>query len=195
MCTAEKLSLGHTRSRPVLQGIGRLPCGADDLLVRESYRELYGILVADQEDRMKHVQAGERIPNWKTFTLILGQPGIGKTWFLSYVLVRRLLERKPTIFQAVGYANDDVTVTAAIHYLTSAKGVHPTPDAPSAPEFMDPEIWVFADHHPVGAARRPGHKWLVFFFWFIHYSHATYGDHGEIMYSLVPVHCLRSGGT
>ena len=30
---------------------------------------------------------------------------------------------------------------------------------------------------------------------FIHYSRATYGDHGEIMYIPVPVRCPRSGGT
>jgi len=34
-----------------------------------------------------------------------------------------------------------------------------------------------------------------FFFLFIHYSRATYGDHGEIMYSPVSVRCPRSGGT
>ena len=34
-----------------------------------------------------------------------------------------------------------------------------------------------------------------FFYLFIHYSHATYGDHGEIMCSPVPVRCPRSGGT
>ena len=33
------------------------------------------------------------------------------------------------------------------------------------------------------------------FFLFIHYSHATYLDHGEIMYSPFPVRCPRSGGS
>jgi len=33
------------------------------------------------------------------------------------------------------------------------------------------------------------------FFLFNHYSHATYLDHGEIMYSPFPVRCPRSGGT
>ena len=33
-----------------------------------------------------------------------------------------------------------------------------------------------------------------FFFLFIHYSHATYLDHGEDMYSPFPVRCPRSGG-
>jgi len=36
---------------------------------------------------------------------------------------------------------------------------------------------------------------LVFFFLFVHYSRATYRDHGEIMYSPFPVRCPRSGGT
>jgi len=34
-----------------------------------------------------------------------------------------------------------------------------------------------------------------FFFLFIHYSHATYGDHGDNMYSPFPVRCPRSGGS
>jgi len=33
------------------------------------------------------------------------------------------------------------------------------------------------------------------FFLFIHYSHATYLDHDEIMYSPFPVRCPRGGGT
>jgi len=35
----------------------------------------------------------------------------------------------------------------------------------------------------------------AFFFLFIHYSHATYGDHGEDMYSPFPVRSPRSGGS
>ena len=35
----------------------------------------------------------------------------------------------------------------------------------------------------------------AFFFLFIHYSYATYGDHGENMYSPFPVRCPRSGGS
>jgi len=34
-----------------------------------------------------------------------------------------------------------------------------------------------------------------FFFWLIHYSHTTYLDHGEVMYSPFPVRCPRDGGT
>jgi len=159
--TAEKLSLLHISNEPTLQGIGRLPCRADELLVRESYREMYDILVTDQEDRIRTVHAGRMIPDWKKFSLILGQPGIGKRWFLSYVLVRRLLEGKPTIFQAGICGSDAAEPTAATHYLINANGVHPMRDSPSISVLTDPEIWFLADHHPVGAAVQASHNWLV----------------------------------
>jgi len=41
---------------------------------------------------------------------------------------------------------------------------------------------------------RPGST-SFFFFLFIQYSYATYGDHDEDMYSSVPIRCPRSGGT
>jgi len=86
---------------------------------------MYDILIAEQEDRMKVVQAEQMIPNWKEFRLLFSQLGIGKKWFLSYVLVQRLLEGKPTIFQAADHANNDITVTVATHYLINANGVYP----------------------------------------------------------------------
>ena len=52
-------------------------------------------------------------------------------------------------------------------------------------------------HIPAGADRA-GHRQddlFFFFFLFIHYSCATYGDHDEIMYSPFPVRCPRSGGS
>ena len=162
MWTAEKLALGHIISGPKLQRLGRLPCKANELLVREAYREMYDVLVVDHEDRMKHVEKESEIPRFKKFTLILGQPGIGKTWFLSYALVRRLLEGKPTIFQAAnGVTDDNFDSTAATHYLIDAIGVHPMPYSPSDAVLQDPQIWVLADHHPVGAARQSDHNWLV----------------------------------
>jgi hypothetical protein len=140
MWTAEKLSLGHISSGPELQKDGRLPCDADELLVRGAYREMYDVLVADQEGRMKHVQAKRKIPVFKKFSLILGQPGIGKTWFLSYALVRRLLEGKPTIFQAANGVTDIVDFTETTHYLIDAIGVQPMPYSPSHAVLEDPQI-------------------------------------------------------
>jgi hypothetical protein len=161
MWTAEKLSLGHISSGPELQAFGRLPCQVNELLVRGAYREMYSILVADHEDRLKHIRAAENIPHWKKFSLILGQPGIGKTWFLTYVLVQRLFEGKPTIFQVAKSWGISDDFTEATHYLINGNGVHPMPDSPSLSELNDPEIWVLAEQKPVGVARMANHSWLV----------------------------------
>jgi len=122
---------------------------------------MYDILVAGHEDRLKHFLAKQPLPHWMKFSLILGQPGIGKTWFLSYVLVRRLLEGKPTIFQVANHLSNPVGFTEATHYLINGNGVHPMPDTPSFSELNNPEIWVLADQMPVGAARTADHSWLV----------------------------------
>jgi hypothetical protein len=159
--TAEMLSLGHISSGPELQTHGRLPCKANELLVRGAYREMYDILVADHEDRLKDFRAERSIADWKKFRLILGQPGIGKTWFLSYVLVRRLLEGKPTIYQVAKHLGNPVDFTEATHYLINGNGVHLMPDTPSFSVSNNPDIWVLADQRPVGAARTGDHSWLV----------------------------------
>jgi len=48
---------------------------------------------------------------------------------------------------------------------------------------------------PQGGGGGGRSKLFFFFFLFIHYSHATYGDHGENMYSPFPVRCPRSDGS
>jgi len=55
--------------------------------------------------------------------------------------------------------------------------------------------WHFNSRNKSGSPVPPASIGGFFFFLFIHYSRATYGDHGEIMYSPVPVRCPRSGGT
>jgi hypothetical protein len=158
---AEKLSLSGIGSgaRPGL--LACLPCGQDELLVRRAYREMYDVLVAAQEGRLKHLRDLEPIPNREKITLIVGQPGIGKTCFLTYVLVRRLLEGKPTIFQFADRFPSAVNFAEATHYLINRNGVRHMA-TPSLSELADPEIWVLADQKPIGApekARR--HNWLV----------------------------------
>jgi hypothetical protein len=162
MCAAEKLSISGIGSGTQLKIFHGLPCGANELLVRGAYREMYDILVAKQEGRLNHVRDAELIPDQKKFILILGQPGIGKTWFLTYVLVRRLLEGMPTIFQVAKRSDGDGGVTGATHYLINGNGVHLLPDPPPASERYNPEIWVLADRKPVGIPREaPDHSWLV----------------------------------
>ena len=45
MGTAVKLSLSGISSEAQLEGVGCLPCEADELLVRGAYREMYDILL------------------------------------------------------------------------------------------------------------------------------------------------------
>jgi hypothetical protein len=162
MWTAEKLSLSDIGSGSQPGSRPCLPCGANELLVRGAYQEMYNILVETQEDRLQHIQVPEPIPNRKKISLILGQPGIGKTWFLTYVLVRRLLEGKPTIFQVAKHFDGDVNFSDATHYLINENGVHQMPDSLSVPEMDNPDIWVLADQKPVGAPWLVGeHNWLV----------------------------------
>jgi hypothetical protein len=156
--TAKILSLSSISGGPQFPATCCLPCGAGELLIREAYQEMYGILVKHQEVRLKNLQAGDPSHDDK-ICLILGQPGIGKTWFLSYVLVRRLLEGKPTIFQVNGDAVDFVDAT---HYLIDENGVNQMESFALTELRMDPEIWALADQKPVGPPRRViNHNWLV----------------------------------
>ena len=155
--TAVKLTLGRITSMP-----HDLPCGADELLVRDAYREMYDILLKAQEDRKKHLDEHRRIPNRKKIILILGQPGIGKTWFLSYVLVRRLLEGKPTLFQAGEDFGGDRGFGAGNNYLIDKDGVGTMAVPPTILELKNHDIWVLADRTPFGIPRKfASHNWLV----------------------------------
>jgi hypothetical protein len=159
MGIARILSLSGISSRAQPPAKGWLPCGVNQLLVRGAYREMYDILVQAQKDRLKYIRDGKLIPHWRKISLILGQRGIGVTWFLSYVLVRRLLEGKPTIFQATGDAVDFISAT---HYLIDGNGVHRMESFAPSELRKDPEIWALADQKPVGPPRRAiGHSWLV----------------------------------
>jgi hypothetical protein len=158
MRTAVKLSLSGISSGAQLEGAYCLPCEANELLVRGAYLEMYDILLEAQEDRLKDLQEGRDIPHWKKIILILGQPGIGKSSFLTYVLVRRLLEGKPTIFQLAQFDSANPNTT---HYLVDRNGVRQM-DSPSLGEIRNPDIWVLADQKPEGVARLAGaHNWLV----------------------------------
>jgi hypothetical protein len=120
---------------------------------------MYDILLQHQKHRLQYIQDGKLIPHWMKISLILGQRGIGMAWFLSYVLVRRLLEGKPTIFQVTGGAVD---FTDATHYLIDGNGVHEMESFAPSELRLNPEVWALADRKPVGPPRRAiGHRWLV----------------------------------
>jgi hypothetical protein len=154
--TAVKLSLSDISS-----GEECLPCGASELLVRKPYEEMYDILLQAQKVRMKSSEEG-RIPNREKIILILGQPGIGKTWFLSYVLVRRLLEGKPIIFQVASNRGGNSRLNAVTHYLIDGNGVRELEERLPLFQLKNSDIWVLADQTPFGKPRSlTEHNWLV----------------------------------
>jgi hypothetical protein len=120
---------------------------------------MYNILLEAQKARMEH---SGPIPNNEKIILILGHPGIGKTWFLTYVLVRRLLEGKTTIFQFGENFGGDRGFIAATHYLIDGNGVRVMNERPLSSELRNPDIWVLADQTPFGRPRQvTEHNWLV----------------------------------
>ena len=160
--SAVKLSLSRNNIGYFLREAGCLPCGANELLARNAYREMYDILLQAQKDRLHDSEKDSISDMEKIILLILGQQGIGKTWFLSYVLVRRLLEGKPTIFQDCTTLGGDSVFTAATDYLIDGNGVRKMAVRPSLFELNNSDIWVLADRTPFGKPREFGeHKWLV----------------------------------
>ena len=82
-----------------------LPCGSNLLLVREAYHELLDRIV-ELEKRSGYTSRDEAsVTNTNRYRgnrafIVSGQPGIGKTWFLSHVLVDRLLRGELTSCKA-----------------------------------------------------------------------------------------------
>jgi hypothetical protein len=161
MWAAEKLSLNGIATGAQRRLDGCLPCGARELLVRGAYREVYDILVSIQKHRQYNIEHAAPMYDEMKCSLIIGPPGTGKTWFLTYVLIRRLLEGKPTIFQVAKRSVGALEFTDATHYLINGKGVHPLPHSPSFSQLNDPEIWVLADQKLVGVARNTNNSWMV----------------------------------
>jgi len=111
---------------------------------------------------MKDLKVDVPIPHRKKIILIVGQPGIGKTWFLSYVLMRRLLEGKPTIFQAGRNSGGDGGFTAAAHYFIDMHGVRLMDNEQLDSDSDEAGVWVLADQKPIGAQEMAkNQRWLV----------------------------------
>ncbi|RPA71728.1 hypothetical protein BJ508DRAFT_381912 [Ascobolus immersus RN42] len=109
------------------------------MLILEDYEILFGKLIAEGED-------AELMEIWKSHALILGNPGIGKRFALSYFLYRCLLLGK-----AVLYRGDDKERSI----LFSADGVEwdlgKIEKAMNWMEDVDVEVWVLVDKvRPMG---------------------------------------------
>ena len=149
-----------------------LPCGLDELLVRDSYngalrmmedfeasRTPPSIRITKRKDdgtpyTVSRTNKGSRQKVDKAF-IFTGLPGIGKTCFLSYVLVERLLKAQPTILQ-IGDDSDEYS-----HFLFDKLGVRPVLSCDDD-SLQDSAIWALTDQKPRGLASRfDYHNWLV----------------------------------
>lgn len=87
-----------------------------EMLVLQAYDEM----LKELEARHNHVRKTKRKCGTVSLHPVKGSPTVGKTSFLVYVLITRLMQRLPTIFQA---ANADGSPGHA--YLFCSKGVYP----------------------------------------------------------------------
>ncbi|KAA8900248.1 hypothetical protein FN846DRAFT_959161, partial [Sphaerosporella brunnea] len=143
------------------------------MLVRKAYVEAWNYINAREKHRPKErgsevvtnpdgtrtVRSGVILDNSRPVddkaVIISGNPGIGKTWFLSYVLVERLLNALPTIVQ---YA---ATESEAGHILFDKHGVRFVPFF-TEEVACNSSIWVLCDRKPIGLSRRTDeHDWFL----------------------------------
>jgi hypothetical protein len=165
----------NTKAAPNLKRRGLLPCNTNAMLVREAYQEAYtyidkrdqrrdkvqGLQLDENEDGTRTARF-EKIENPRLPTdravIFTGHPGIGKTWFLSYILVERLLKGQPTIVQ---YASNDPEESTPCLILFDE----------CAPRILDTfhsdiadnsEIWVLCDRKPLGLSVQTNkHDWYL----------------------------------
>ena len=149
-----------------------LPCKLRRLLVRDSYkgalrmmedfeasrRPEIGYITKRKDDGTPYTVSrpikGSRQKVDKAF-IFTGHPGIGKTCFLSYVLVERLLKAQPTVLQ-IGGDSDEYS-----HFLFDKLGVRPVLSCDDN-SLNDSTIWALTDQKPRGIASSfDCHNWLV----------------------------------
>ncbi|KAA8917285.1 hypothetical protein TRICI_000571 [Trichomonascus ciferrii] len=87
-----------------------------EMLILQAYDEM----LKELEARHNYVRKAKRKCGTVSLHPVKGSPTVGKTSFLLYVLITRLMQKLPTIFQA---ANSDGSPGCA--YLFCSKGVYP----------------------------------------------------------------------
>ncbi|KDQ07956.1 hypothetical protein BOTBODRAFT_48516 [Botryobasidium botryosum FD-172 SS1] len=108
-----RLREAHSRPRNAL-----FPFGGSRILVTNTYRTFLDFL-EEQDEIWQNLEATEPFCNVSHATVISGQPGIGKTVFLSYVLVCRLQRQLDTVYCGdPGYAHVFTTDGVKKVYLT-----------------------------------------------------------------------------
>ncbi|KAF8428246.1 hypothetical protein EV426DRAFT_571573 [Tirmania nivea] len=128
-----------------------LPCKTSRLLIRPAYVTFLQIM--EERDRIRSAQysalhhlnpydaeaLSEAEPILKWHIVLTGQPGIGKSFLLSYLLVYRLLQGLPTIFQQAGSAH---------YYFFNSNGVTVIPLRSEHYATNDHNIWALVDTKP-----------------------------------------------
>jgi len=142
-----------------------LPCGAHSMYYRDSYRELFEFLLKLEKDDGLAVNDAEKPiareqGKHSRGIIITGQPGIGKTYFGSLLLVERLLRELPTVLQ-LGTPESGI-----FHLIFSEGGVCSLGDLlPSNPLFRDVTVWALVDGKPMGGLANFQHRmyknWLL----------------------------------
>ncbi|PUU72370.1 hypothetical protein B9Z19DRAFT_1137826 [Tuber borchii] len=78
----------------------RLPSRGTRILVRKEYRVIEKLLEDEEEEKWSEVDQNEDPEMGASLDYkVLGQPGCGKSFFLSYLLVHRLLRSQPTVYR------------------------------------------------------------------------------------------------
>lgn len=130
-----------------------LPNGVNRIIIRQDYIESFKIIKAFE----KCPQADSPIPEHSI--VFSGHPGIGKTCFLSYILLERLLKSKPTVLQVDLSINKKFP--AHSHFLFDKHGVRIIRSSGDQ-ACMDQSIWALTDQTPWGVASMINlHKWTV----------------------------------
>jgi hypothetical protein len=144
----------NTPSAPVhIKNREFLPCASNSMLVRGAYEEAYGYISTRDANRRK--QKGHSRLNTDRAVIMTGHPGIGKKWFLSYVLVERLLKSMPTIVQ---YSWDEIDAT---HILFDENGARLVTSF-TRELANNSEIWVLCSQKPLGLAPLTDqHAWYL----------------------------------
>ncbi|KAA8893611.1 hypothetical protein FN846DRAFT_1004346 [Sphaerosporella brunnea] len=160
---------------PTVIGQCVLPCNTNTMLVREAYQEAYAYVSKRDRNREKargvqiyHNEDGTRTARYEELEnsrlptdraiIFTGHPGIGKTWFLSYILVERLLKGLPTIVQ---YASNepDGSIPCLILFDECAPRILDTfhPDIAN-----NSDIWVLCDRKALGLSiQTHKHAWYL----------------------------------
>jgi len=108
----------------------RLPCGrgVTTMLIRQDYIGFLKLLL------MLEPRIEERN------IIISGHPGIGKSWFLTFLLVYRIMLGLPTIWQT-----DKLTYHK---FTTKGLTIHHLYEQISDPDKLDPKVWALMDESP-----------------------------------------------